>query len=148
MLTSSFKARPEIFTRIPVLFPQEPTLANYNYVLTETPAGRYFLNSLYIATVTTLLSLVHGGRISMSALVDRLTVGPARVLGPSFEKYATLEAGSPADLVLFDPNLEWTVDTSQFASKGRNTPLQGVSLKGRVMATMVDGRLVHQDFGV
>ncbi|MDE2780127.1 MAG: dihydroorotase [Chloroflexota bacterium] len=95
-----------------------------------------------------LLSLVHGGRISMSALVDRLTVGPARVLGPSFEKYATLEAGSPADLVLFDPNLEWTVDTSQFASKGRNTPLQGVSLKGRVMATMVDGRLVHQDFGV
>ena len=95
-----------------------------------------------------LLSLVHGGRISMSALVDRLTVGPARVLGPSFEQYATLEAGSPADLVLFDPNLEWTVDTSQFASKGRNTPLEGVNLKGRVMATMVEGRLVHQDFGV
>ena len=95
-----------------------------------------------------LLSLVHGGRISMSALVDRLTVGPARVLGPSFEQYATLEAGSPADLVLFDPSLEWTVDTSQFASKGRNTPLEGVNLKGRVMATMVEGRLVHQDFGV
>ena len=95
-----------------------------------------------------LLSLVHGGRISLGTLVDRLTVGPARVLGPSFEKYATLEAGSPADLVLFDPNLEWTVDTSQFASKGRNTPLQGVPLKGRVVATMVDGRLVHQDFGV
>ena len=95
-----------------------------------------------------LLSLVHSGRISVSALVDRLTVGPARVLGPSFEQYATLEAGSPADLVLFDPNLEWTVDTSQFASKGRNTPLEGVNLKGRVVATMVEGRLVHQDFGV
>ncbi len=95
-----------------------------------------------------LLSLVHGGRISMSALVDRLTVGPARVLGPSFEQYATLEAGSPADLVLFDPSLKWTVDTNQFASKGRNTPLEGVNLKGRVMATMVEGRLVHQDFGV
>ena len=95
-----------------------------------------------------LLSLVHGNRISMSTLVDRLTVGPSRVLGPSFEQYATLEAGSPADLVLFDPNLEWTVDTSQFASKGRNTPLQGVNLKGRVLATMVEGRLVHQDFGV
>ena len=58
MLTSSFKARAEIFTRVPVLFPKAPTLANYNYVLTETPAGRYFLNSLYIATVTTLLALV------------------------------------------------------------------------------------------
>ena len=95
-----------------------------------------------------LLSLVHGGRISVSALVDRLTVGPARVLGPSFEQYATLESGSPADLVLFDPNLEWTVDTAQFASKGRNTPLEGVNLKGRVVATMVEGRLVHQDFGI
>lgn len=58
MLTSSFKARAEIFTRVPVLIPKAPTLANYNYVLTETPAGRYFLNSLYIATVTTLLALV------------------------------------------------------------------------------------------
>ena len=95
-----------------------------------------------------LLSLVHENRISMSTLVDRLTVGPARVLGSSFEKYATLGVGSPADLVLFDPNLEWTVDTSQFASKGCNTPLEGVTLKGRVMATMVEGRLVHQDFGV
>jgi dihydroorotase len=95
-----------------------------------------------------LMSLVHENRISLSTLVDRLTVGPARVLGPSFEQYATLEAGSPADLVLFDPNLVWTVDTSQFASKGRNTPLEGVDLKGRVVATMVEGRLVYQDFGV
>ena len=95
-----------------------------------------------------LLALVHGNRISLSALVDRLTVGPARVLGPSFEQYATLEAGSPADLVLFDPNLEWAVSTAQFASKGRNTPLEGVNLKGRVVATMVEGRLVHQDFGI
>ena len=95
-----------------------------------------------------LLSLVHNGRISLSTLVDRLTVGPARVLGPSFEKYATLEHGSPADLVLFDPmpSGRWTPGNSP--PRGRNTPLDGVSLKGRVVATMVDGRLVHQDFGV
>lgn len=95
-----------------------------------------------------LMSLVHQGRISLNTLVDRLTVGPSRVLGPSFEKYATLEAGSPADLVLFDPNADWTVDTGQFASKGKNTPLDGVALKGRVITTMVDGRLVYQDYGV
>ncbi|MYC29453.1 MAG: dihydroorotase [Chloroflexi bacterium] len=94
-----------------------------------------------------LMSLVHDGRISLSTLVDRLTVGPSRVLGPSFEKYATLETGTPADLVLFDPNAEWTVDTRRFASKGRNTPLEGVELKGRVVTTMVDGRLVYQDYG-
>ena len=95
-----------------------------------------------------LMSLVHQGRISLSTLVNRLTVGPSRVLGPSFEKYATLEAGSPADLVLIDPDAEWTVDTRQFASKGKNTPLEGVALKGRVVSTMVDGRLVYQDYGV
>ena len=95
-----------------------------------------------------MMTLVHQGKISMGTMVDRLTVGPARVLGPNFEKYATLAPGSPADLVLFDPKAEWTVDTAQFASKGTNTPLAGTTLQGKVLATMVDGRMVHQDFGV
>jgi ABC-type glycerol-3-phosphate transport system permease component len=58
MLTSSFKSRPEIFTRVPVLIPQAPTLANYRYVLTQTPALIYFRNSLIIALSTTLLALL------------------------------------------------------------------------------------------
>lgn len=58
MLSSSFKARPEIFTRVPVLIPQQPTLANYQYVLLETPALRYFANSVLVATSTTLLAIV------------------------------------------------------------------------------------------
>ncbi len=95
-----------------------------------------------------LMSLVHEGRISLNTLVERLTVGPSKVLGPSFEQFATLEPGSPADLALLDPNAEWTVDTRLFASKGRNTPLDGATLKGRVVATMVEGRLVYQDYGL
>ncbi len=102
--------------------------------------------SVFETALGTLMGLVHRGQISLSALVDRLTVGPARVLGPSFEDLATLHAGSPADLVLFDPELEWVVDTGAFASKGRNTPLEGATLKGRVLATLVEGKLVHQDF--
>ena len=93
-----------------------------------------------------LLELVHQGRLSLSALLERLTVGPARVLGQDFEELATLHEGSPADLVLFDPYREWVVDTNEFASKGRNTPLAGATLKGRVTATMVAGRFVHEDF--
>jgi ABC-type glycerol-3-phosphate transport system permease component len=58
MLTSSFKARPEIFTKVPVLLPKQPTLANYEYVLTKTPAAQYFMNSFIIATSTTLLALI------------------------------------------------------------------------------------------
>src|SRR5262245_18720967 len=57
MLSTSFKARPEIFTRTPVLLPRAPTLINYEYIFTQTPAGRYFLNSLIVASATTLLAL-------------------------------------------------------------------------------------------
>ena len=91
------------------------------------------------------MQLVHRGRLDLPGLVERLTVGPARVLGPSFQRLATLEAGTPADIVLFDPDKEWVVDTKEFQSQGKNTPLQGVTLKGRVVATLVDGRLVFQD---
>jgi dihydroorotase len=92
-----------------------------------------------------LLQLVHQGRIGLSALIERMTVGPARVLGPAFAELATLKPGTPADIVLFDPDREWVVDTRQFASKGKNTPLEGTRLKGRVAATLVEGRTVFQD---
>ena len=91
------------------------------------------------------LQLVHQGLMSLPEIVDRLTAGPARVLGATFDSLATLKPGTPADIVLFDPDLEWVVDTEQFASMGKNTPLQGTTLKGRVMATLVAGRLVYQD---
>ncbi len=58
MLSSSFKSRREIFTRVPILIPQQPTLANYQYVLTQTPAMRYFGNSLFVALSTTVLALI------------------------------------------------------------------------------------------
>ncbi|PKB79413.1 MAG: hypothetical protein BZY88_13295 [SAR202 cluster bacterium Io17-Chloro-G9] len=91
------------------------------------------------------LQLVHHGRLSLTALVERMTVGPANALGPAFTELGTLRNGTPADIVLFDPGLEWVVDTGEFESMGRNTPLQGTGLKGRVMATLVAGEVVFQD---
>jgi dihydroorotase len=57
----------------------------------------------------------------------------------------TLEVGSAADVTIFDPNLEWTVDINKFISKGKNTPLNGKRLKGKVMATIYQGKLVYKD---
>ena len=91
-----------------------------------------------------LMQLVHENRISISTLIERLTIGPARILGPNFAKLSTLNAGTPADLVLFDPNRDWTVDPEEFASKGKNTPLVGTTFKGRVVATLVAGQVVFQ----
>ena len=95
-----------------------------------------------------LLQLVHTNKLSMGAMVDRLTTGPARVLGESYSDLASLQPGTTADLVLFDPEQEWTVDTSEFESKGRNTPLEGTTLKGRVVATFAGGRMVYQAPGL
>ena len=93
------------------------------------------------------MQLVHQGHMDLNTMVERLTAGPARVLGNSFDRLATLEPGTPADIVIFDPEREWVVDPKEFQSMGKNTPLEGTTLKGRVVATLVEGRLVYQDGG-
>ena len=83
-----------------------------------------------------LMSLVHEGKIPLPALIERLTAAPASFLGVGL---GTLKTGSPADVTIFDPDAEWVVDAASFASKGKNTPLDGATLKGRVVATIVGG---------
>ncbi len=92
-----------------------------------------------------LMTLVHGGQIGLDMVVQRLTQGPLAVLGDRYTHLSTLSQGTTADLVLFDPDKEWVVHSGEFVSKGKNTPLDGVTLKGRVLATIADGRLVHSE---
>ena len=91
-----------------------------------------------------LMSLVHSGQLNLYQLIEKMTVGPARILGKSFFKLATLKPGTPADIVLFDTHEEWVVDAEQFASKGKNTPFNGLNLKGRVVITLVEGKVVYK----
>jgi dihydroorotase len=56
----------------------------------------------------------------------------------------TLSQGAPADIVLFDPKREWTVEPADFASKGKNTPLAGRTLQGVIVATVYAGEVVHE----
>ncbi|MDO8749764.1 MAG: dihydroorotase [Dehalococcoidia bacterium] len=90
-----------------------------------------------------LMGLVHRGDISLNLLVERLTVGPQRVLGDGYKHLGTFRQGATADVALFDPEKEWLVRSEEFASKGKNTPLDGVTLRGRVVATIAGGRLVY-----
>ena len=86
--------------------------------------------------------LVHTGAINLPTLIDRMTVGPASVLGgpPGLGEF---RVGTSPDIVVLDPDREWTVEPDEFASKGRNTPLAGCALRGAVVATVVGGRVVH-----
>src|SRR5688572_20382022 len=99
-----------------------------------------------------LMTLVHDGKLDLPTLIERLTAGPVRAWRldrrPGLDGIGTLAPGALGDLVVLDPNAEWTVDPSQFASMGRNTPLTGRTLRGRVVATVYSGRLVHALEGV
>ena len=90
-----------------------------------------------------LLSPVHSGQITLNMLIARLTLEPAKLLQD--DSRGTLKVGAPADITVFDPYKEWTVDPSSFVSKGKNTPLAGRVLKGRAMATIYGGKLVYKD---
>lgn len=92
-----------------------------------------------------LLGLVHKERMDLGTLILKLTAGPAAVLGKSFPDGGTLKQGAPADITIFDPDREWVVRPNTFFSKGKNTPLGGHTLKGKVMATLAAGRIVYKD---
>jgi len=96
--------------------------------------------------LASLLSLVQADDIDLSTLVQRLTAGPVAAFGidkrSNLAGLGSLAEGAPGDVVVFDPKAEWTVEPERFASKGKNTPLAGHTLKGRVMATVYDGTIV------
>ena len=98
------------------------------------------------------MTLVHAGALDLPTLIARLTSGPVRAWGldrqPGLEGLGTLAPGAPGDLVVLDPDAEWTVDPAEFASLGRNTPLAGRTLRGRVVSTIFGGEVVHALEGV
>ena len=91
-----------------------------------------------------LMGLVHQGEISLTQLISKLTCEPAKVIGRNGE-LGTLKAGALANIAILDPDREWIVDSRNFASKGKNTPYDGYKFKGKVMATIANGRAVYMD---
>lgn len=88
-----------------------------------------------------VLSLVHAGQVGLPLIVEKLTSAPAAFLGRT--DIGSLRPGTSADVTIFDPDAEWTVDTEAFVSKGKNSPLHGQTLKGQVVMTMVGGEVVY-----
>ncbi|MFW5950683.1 MAG: dihydroorotase [Gemmatimonadota bacterium] len=102
----------------------------------DAPFGLVGLETALGLAVT---ELVEPGILSLSDLIDRMSAAPARAFNlPG----GTLAQGAPGDVTVFDPSEEWTVDPAAFASKSRNTPFAGRTLRGRARMTVVGGRVV------
>ncbi|HLL49072.1 MAG TPA: dihydroorotase [Thermomicrobiales bacterium] len=89
----------------------------------------------------TMLALVSAGELTLTTCLAKLSTIPARLWGLAG---GTLRPGSPADIVVFDPHETWRVEPNALVSRSANTPLVGMSLRGRVKLTLVSGNECHR----
>ncbi len=109
---------------------------------TEAPSGMIGFET----AAAVVLDLVRKEEITPLELMRRLSANPSRILG---KPGGSLAVGEPADVVVLDPDQRWTYDPAKGYSKSSNSPWAGEKLTGRVVATLVDGKLVyHVDRGV
>lgn len=103
----------------------------------EAAPGAVGLETLLPAALTTLH---HEHGLDLLEVLRPLTQGPAGLLGLDA---GVLAADAPADLILFDPNAPVVIDAATLRSKSKNSPFDGRRLQGRVLLTVVGGRIVH-----
>ena len=89
-----------------------------------------------------LMQLYHTKRLGLADLITKFTVAPARLL--RLPK-GTLSVGADADVTVFDPDCEWMFASETTASKSRNNPFYGWSLKGKAITTIVGGKIVWHE---
>lgn len=85
-----------------------------------------------------LTDLYHTNKMSINEIIERMTTAPARIFNINAGE---LSAGSAADIVVIDPNFEWTVDEKKFYTRGSHSPFVGRKLKGKATLTMVSGKI-------
>lgn len=89
-----------------------------------------------------LTDLYHAGKLDLPLIVSKMSYEPAKAFGMDA---GTLTVGKTADVTVFDPELEWTVDAKKFYTKGSHSPFVGRQLKGKAVLTIVDGEVVMRD---
>jgi dihydroorotase len=111
---------------------------------TEFAAAAFGMTGLETALSVVATSMVETGLLDWAGVADRMSVRPAAI-GRLSRQGQPLESGAPANLVLVDPSVKWTVDPTASASRSRNTPFAGRELSARVVATFLRGRATVLD---
>jgi dihydroorotase len=107
----------------------------------EFERAAFGITGLETALALAVTKLHREQRIPLSRIVELFTAGPARCF--DLRGRGSLMRGSIADVTIFDPRKKWTFDAAQSRSKSRNTPFDGWHLTGKVVATLVGGRIAY-----
>jgi dihydroorotase len=105
----------------------------------EFDAASFGVIGLETSLAIALTHLVDKDILLPADLVEKMSLAPNRILGLDG---GTLAIGKRADITIIDPKTKWTVDSSNFFSKSRNTPFEGLELKGFAKATILGGAIV------
>ncbi len=108
----------------------------------EFERAAFGITGFETALALAITRLHMGAKIPLARIVELFTAGPARAL--SLAGRGTLARGSSADVTIFDPKKRWTFDAAKSHSKSRNTPFDGWQVTGKVMATVVGGKIVYR----
>jgi dihydroorotase len=113
--------------------------------IVEFEKAAFGITGLETALALAITRLHREQGISLLRIVELFTAGPARVVG--LRGRGTLARASWGDVTIFDAKKRWTFDAGKSQSKSRNTPFDGWQLTGKVVATIVGGRIVHRSDG-
>ena len=107
----------------------------------EFELAAFGITGLETALALAITRLHVGKRVPLQRIVELFTAGPVRCF--DLRGRGSLVRGSFADVTIFDPKKKWTFDAAKSLSKSRNTPFNGWQLTGKVMATIVGGKVVY-----
>lgn len=97
---------------------------------------------LETSLASVLSGLYNTGKMTAERLVEMMSIAPAKLLGV---EGGVLKPGAAADVTVADPNREWTVYGKDLYTKSLYTPFEGVTLKGKAVLTVVDGRIIMKE---
>ena len=115
------------------------TFEEKNTSMKKAPFG---IVGLETAACLTYTELVLQGYLTPMQMAEKMSYNPAKIVG--IDK-GDIQPGKIADIVIFDPEKTYKIDKTKFASKGRNTPFDGWKVKGKILYTICDGKVVYQN---
>ena len=104
----------------------------------KAPNGIVGLETSFAISFT---ELVEKGVITLNQLIKKMTQTPAKIIN---SKKGQVSIGACADITIIDPHIEYTINPNEFVSKSKNSPFTGKKVKGKVMYTIFEGKLVYR----